>query len=95
MTVGVFRPTGNYFYLRNSNTTGFPDITVQFGAALDLPIVGDWNADGSWTIGVYRPSTPSTFYLRNSNTTGIPDLTIPYGDGATGDKPVAGDWDGQ
>jgi hypothetical protein len=43
------------------------------------------------TIGIFRPST-STFYLRNSNTTGIADITITFG--ASTDKPVVGDWNG-
>jgi hypothetical protein len=92
-TIGLYRPSASTFYLRNSNTSGFPDTVVSFGDGPggDIPIVGDWDGDGAWTIGVYRPST-STFYLRNSNTSGFPDLSIPYG--APGDLPVAGDWDG-
>ena len=92
-TIGLFRPSGNVFFLRNSNTPGFPDITVSFGAAGDLPIVGDWDGNGTTTIGLYRPST-STFFLRNSNTTGFPDITVSFGDGPGGDLPIVGDWDG-
>jgi hypothetical protein len=91
--IGLFRPSGNFFYLRNSNTPGFPDITAPFGAPGDIPIVGDWDGDGDTTIGLYRPST-STFYLRNTNTSGVPDLTISFGDGPNDDVPIAGDWDG-
>ncbi len=43
MTIGLFRPTGNLFFLRNSNTAGSPDITVSFGAAGDNPLVGNWD----------------------------------------------------
>lgn len=43
MTIGLFRPTGNLFFLRNSNTPGFPDTTVSFGATGDAPLVGDWD----------------------------------------------------
>jgi hypothetical protein len=43
MTIGLFRPTGNLFFLRNSNTLGPPDVTVPFGAPGDQPIVGNWN----------------------------------------------------
>ena len=92
-TVGLFRPTGNFFYLRNSNTPGFPDITTSFGAPGDIPVVGDWDGNGTTTIGLYRPST-STFYLRNSNTTGFPDITVSFGDGPGGDIPIVGDWNG-
>jgi uncharacterized repeat protein (TIGR01451 family) len=92
-TIGLFRPSGNLFFLRNSNTPGFPDITTPFGAAGDLPIVGDWDGNGTVTLGLYRPSS-STFFLRNSNTTGFPDVTVSFGDGPGGDLPVAGDWNG-
>ena len=92
-TIGLFRPSGNLFFLRNSNTPGFPDITAAFGAAGDLPVVGDWDGNGTVTLGLYRPSS-STFFLRNSNTTGFPDVTVSFGDGPGGDLPVVGDWNG-
>ena len=36
--------------------------SVSFGAKTDLPLFGDWNADGDQSPGVYRPGT-RTFYL--------------------------------
>ena len=92
-TIGLFRPSSNFFFLRNTNSLGAPDIAVGFGAPGDLPIVGDWDGNGTVTIGLYRPSS-STFFLRNTNTLGPPDITLSYGDGPGGDLPVAGDWDG-
>jgi hypothetical protein len=93
-TIGVFRGSNNFFFLRNTNTAGFPDIIAPFGAPGDLPIVGDWDGNGTTTIGLYRPST-STFFLRNNNSTGLPpDITVSFGDGPGGDIPIVGDWDG-
>ncbi len=43
------------------------------------------------TGGVFR-STNGYIYLRNSNTTGVADINFVYG--MVGDKPVAGDWNG-
>ena len=88
-TVGTFRPSNATFYLRNSNSDGAPDITVQFGAPGDYPVVGDWDGNGTDTIGVYRNGV---FYLSNSNTTGHVDLTFAFG--KAGDQPIAGDWNG-
>ena len=90
-TIGVYRPSGPIFYLRNTNSAGAPDLAIPFGAAGDIPLAGDWDGDGTTTIGLYRPSD-NVFYLRNTNLTGPPDLVIPWG--APGDIPVVGDWDG-
>jgi parallel beta-helix repeat protein len=92
-TIGLFRPSGNFFFLRNTNSQGPPDVTIGYGAPGDLPIVGDWDGNGTVTIGLYRPSI-STFFLRNSNFLGPPDITLSFGDGPGGDLPIAGDWDG-
>jgi hypothetical protein len=87
VTVGVFRPTNGALYLKNSNTTGFADVQINYGLAGDYPVVGDWDGNGTATIGIYRNGS---FYLRNSNTIGFADLTFPFG--APGDQPIAGDW---
>jgi glucose/arabinose dehydrogenase len=92
-TIGLFRPSDNLFFLRNSNSFGAPDIITSFGAPGDIPVVGDWDGDGTMTIGLYRPST-SNFFLRNSNSAGPPDIILSFGDGPGGDIPVVGDWDG-
>jgi hypothetical protein len=84
-TIGVFR--SGTFFLRNSNNSGFGDITVAYGQAGDLPVVGDWDGDGIDTVGFYRGGA---FYLRNTNTTGDPQLVFSLGN--PGDVPIAGDW---
>src|SRR6185295_8026730 len=56
-TVGVFRPSGNAFLLRNSNTAGPADLNVPFGIAGDLPVTGDWDGNGVDDVGIFRPST--------------------------------------
>jgi C1A family cysteine protease len=88
-TIGVYRPSDSTFYLRNTNTSGSPDITARYGISGDLPVVGDWTGSGMKTIGVYRPNK-ATFYLRNTNSSGIGNITVRYG--LTGDIPIAGDW---
>ncbi|MEP7289996.1 MAG: hypothetical protein ABI947_29975 [Chloroflexota bacterium] len=91
-TVGVFRPSATTFYLRNSLSSGFADITTPFGVATDLPIAGDWDGDGISTIGVFRPST-ATFYLKNSNASAAP-VAYTFVLGVPNDTPIAGDWNG-
>ncbi len=87
-TVGVY--SNGVFYLRNTNSAGNADITVAFGGAGLLPVVGDWNHDGVDTIGVYN-SAAGVFLLRNSNSPGAADYAFVMGN--PGDTPVAGHWD--
>jgi hypothetical protein len=88
-TTGVFRPSNGIIFLKNANTTGFADIGLNYGVPNDCPIVGDWDGNGTDTIGIYRNGT---FYLRNSNTIGFADLVFAFG--VQGDQPIAGDWNG-
>jgi Zn-dependent metalloprotease len=88
-TVGVFRPGNGALYLRNLNVTGFADVAINYGLGGDYPVLGDWDGNGTDTIGIYRNGT---FYLRNSNTLGFANITVAFG--SLGDQPIAGDWDG-
>jgi hypothetical protein len=90
-TVGLYRSSNGFLYLRNSNTQGVAEVQIFYGDPSDQPVCGDWNGDGVDTIGIYRTSTQS-FHLRNSNTQGMADLSFVFGN--PGDWPFAGDWDG-
>ncbi len=96
-TIGVFRPSATDVLLRNSNTAGNADITLNFGLAGDIAIAGDWDGDGIDTPGVFRPST-GQFILRRNNSPFCPipafcsDIIIHFGQ--FGDLPVVGDWNG-
>ncbi|MFQ3589894.1 MAG: reprolysin-like metallopeptidase, partial [Chloracidobacterium sp.] len=91
-TVGMFRPSNGFFYLRYSNTPGFADTDFFYGLAADVPIIGDWNGDGIETIGIFRNGE---FFLRNSNTAGFADVpAFSLGGVQPGDIPLSGDWDG-
>jgi hypothetical protein len=88
-STGVFRPSNGLLYLKNSNTTGFADVALNYGLPGDYPVVGDWDGNGTVTIGIYRNGA---FYLRNSNTIGFAEIVFPFGQ--PGDQPIAGDWNG-
>ena len=91
-SVGVFHPSLTQFSLRDTNTSGPPDIAVSFGASTDIPVVGDWNGDGIDTPGVYRSST-GQFFLTDINANGMP-VTHVFTFGNPGDVPLVGDWTG-
>ena len=88
-TTGVFRPSNGLLYLKHKNQSGFADVEINYGIGGDYPVVGDWDGNGTVTIGVYRNGL---FYLRNQNTIGFAHAVFAFG--TPGDQPVAGDWDG-
>ena len=88
-TTGVFRPSNGLLFLKNTNTAGFADLSINYGNTGDFPVTGDWDGNGTDTIGIYRNGV---FYLRNSNTIGFADIVFAFG--APGDQPVVGDWNG-
>ncbi len=95
-SVSLFRPGTQTFYIINElgedgGGLGAAETDFSFGNPGDTPIAGDWDGDGTDTIGVYRPST-SEVLQRNSNTAGPADTTFVYGE--PGDAFVPGDWDG-
>jgi hypothetical protein len=77
--------------LKNTNAPGAPDLTFLYGQQGDVPVVGDWDGNGTFTVGVFEPDT-AVWKLKNTNQQGAPDLVFAYGQ--RGDTPVVGDWDG-
>jgi len=68
---------------------GTPIYTL-FGAATDTVVFGDWNGDGTKTIGVFRNDNGAGLWIRDF--TGSGSLTYDlFGNGT--DTPVVGDWD--
>ena len=95
-TVSLYRPSNRTFYIINELGTnggglGAADFSFVYGNSGDTPIAGDWDGDGTDTIGVYRPAT-GQILQRNSNSAGPADNTFQYG--SPGDAYVMGDWDG-
>jgi len=86
-TIGTMRPSTSRIYLKNQNSTGYANVTFSYGVPTDLFFVGDWDNNGTDTIGNFRNGI---FYLRNSNSTGYADVTFGYG--LPGDLPISGDW---
>jgi serine protease len=95
-TPGLYRQSDGFVYLRNSNTQGNADITFFFGNPGDVPVAGDFNGNGCDTVSLYRPSQ-GKFYVINhlgQNGGGLGAAEMSYYFGNPGDKPFAGDFDG-
>jgi SpoIID/LytB domain protein len=77
------------WYLRLDNSAGAPGLQVAYGGVLDTPVTGDWDGNGTDTVGVF---SRGGWYLRNANAEGSPALAFAYG--GPNDLPVHGDFDG-
>jgi hypothetical protein len=73
--------------------TGGDTCFFGFGSPEDLPVIGDWNGDGSDEIGVYRPGNRAFYLDVNGNGTwDAGDRALAFG--LKGDIPIAGNWNG-
>src|SRR6185503_15572405 len=95
-TLGIYRRDVRQFWLTDSEpqqATYPADVNVvdcpvrdaegvcQTWEAEDVPLAGDWDGNGTTTLGFYRPST-NTFFLRNCLTFNDPCAAPPVPDGA-------------
>jgi hypothetical protein len=57
-TPGAFDPNTAVWYLRNEDGPGAPDIApFAYGAPGWIPLVGDWDGNGTQIVGVFDPTT--------------------------------------
>ncbi len=92
--VGLFNPTTATWRLKMQRPGWAgepitPDLVFRFGDAGSLPVVGDWDGNGT--------QTPGTFLAGNwalVDTLGDGQATHTFAFGGEGDTPLAGDWDG-
>jgi hypothetical protein len=61
-----------------------PNRSLTFGRDGDLPVIGDWNRDGQFDVGVMRGNT---WYLRDSSSGRVRSLAY----GRAGDVPLTFD----
>ncbi len=93
-TVSIYRQTEGRVYIinklgENDGGLGAADYDYYFGNPGDKPFTGDFNGNGTTTVGLHREST-GFVYFRNTNTQGNADTQFYFGD--PGDRLVAGDW---
>ena len=67
------------------------DHVFQFGTKGDLAVVGDWNGDGIYTIGIFRDGV-WFLDIDGDGRWSEGDVVVEYG--RPGDLPVVGDWTG-
>lgn len=88
-TVGMYRPSNGFVYIRNSNDFGVADQDFFFGIAGDVPLVGDWNGDGCDTLAVYRNGR---VFIANTLGTVVGEFDFFFG--IPGDRPFSADFNG-
>lgn len=93
---GMFRPSTGFVYLSNdlppNGGVGFgaPDLTFFFGMSGDQVVVGDWDGDGTDTLGIRRNGK---MFLSNVNATAVAQREFFFG--VPGDLAFGGDPDGE
>jgi hypothetical protein len=94
--IGAFDSASGTWYLRNERSAGAPDAgQFAYGVPGWEGVVGDWNGDGTSTVGVVNPQAQfAQWYLRNENSAGAPDVATPFFFGFSNWIPLAGDWTG-
>jgi len=95
-TVSIYRPSQQRIFIinklgENNGGLGEADFSYLFGNPGDKPFVGDFNGNGTDTVGLHRESS-GFMYFRNSNTTGNAENQFFFGN--PGDRLIAGDWNG-
>ena len=95
-SVGFYDQGAKQFLLWDSLEGGTPE-TVKWDSVDDnwMPIVGDWNGNGTCTVGFYNLAE-GRFFLDNDNSFAgnNSDRNIEYGPRTTGYIPIVGDWNG-
>jgi hypothetical protein len=101
--IGTSGPVIHHFgdwYLRTTPSGGVAEQQFHYGSAGDVPLVGDWNGNGSETVGVARFAAGRIqWFLRNSNSAGSADISFTFGDqrivsgDVLGSIPVVGNFD--
>jgi hypothetical protein len=89
-SVGVFHPATT-FQITQSTSTILP-VTINFGLGGQRGVAGDWDGDGTRTVGEF---TNGVWKYRNITFTSNASIflfTVNFGQ--AGDLPVVGDWNG-
>jgi glucose/arabinose dehydrogenase len=83
----------NHAIVTPSSSTTYTAVLVANSAPTKVPLAGDWNSDGTHTVGIYFNQT-AVFALRNTQAPGPADVTSSFGPTNPGWIGVVGDWDG-
>src|SRR4029079_17039039 len=80
---------------KSTNTANGKVEILRFGPRRStwLPIAGDWDGDGTATVGLYDPAT-GIFRLENEPVGGAADVLLQVDSPNRRALPVAGDWNG-
>lgn len=86
--IAIWRPSNGLWCVMGQ--TGSAQAFESWGVSSDVPMPGDYDADGKTDVAIYRPSTGYWWIYYTSTGT---SEGISWG-GTSGDKPVAADFDG-
>lgn len=85
--LAVWRPSSGTWWVINGSSSNVS--SQNWGAAGDIPAIGDFDGDGKTDFCVFRPSS-STWWILNSSDGTVRAMAF----GVSGDLPAPGDFDG-
>jgi len=88
--IGVFALSNTF---NGFDAVSLPSFAYSDASSSWLPTIGDWNGNGSDSVGVYRV-TDGIWVLTNNNSSVAPSYPAFAFGGGPGVVPLAGDWDG-
>ena len=77
------------YFLSNVLAGGPPGTTISWGWTTDKPVVGDWDGNGTDTIGVVRSDNGGARWMLSNNNAAI---NYDFGWGTAYQAPLSGDW---
>jgi hypothetical protein len=89
-SVGVFHPATT-FEITQSTATVLP-VAINFGLGGQRGVAGDWDGDGTRTVGEFTNGVWKYRNITFQSNLGIFLFTVNFGQ--SGDLPVVGDWNG-
>lgn len=95
-SIGLYTQANEHFALRNTNTGGAADLDFNFSTssssgANTVPVVGDWYASGTDTVGVYN-TTSNQLRFKQANKADAAIASLYFGYASPKLTPVVGAW---
>src|SRR3954447_20465707 len=67
----------SFWYFKDCYRSGQAELSFTYGFGEDVPVTGDWDGNGTRTIGIFRPDD-GEWHLRTTNTGGDGEIVLRF-----------------